>query len=78
MATSPTTEWLTPPELADELRLPVRTLYDWKLRGVGPPGVRIGRHLRYDRRAVDAWLNDQIASQQRAIVTTLLERKPVG
>jgi len=59
-------EWLTPTELAGELKIPLRTLYDWRLRGVGPVGVRFGRHLRYERRVVDAWTALQAASQRHS------------
>lgn len=36
--------------------MPVGTLYGWRHRGEGPPGYRVGRHVRYRRSAVDAWL----------------------
>lgn len=29
------------------LGVPVKTLYQWRYKGVGPAGVRVGRHLRY-------------------------------
>ncbi|HEX5289806.1 MAG TPA: helix-turn-helix domain-containing protein [Streptosporangiaceae bacterium] len=58
----PATEWLTPQDLAAELKVPVQTLYMWRTKSVGPRGHRIGRHLRYRRRDIEAWL-DQQASQ---------------
>jgi hypothetical protein len=51
--------WLTPDELADELRLPVGTIYGWRYRGLGPVGHRIGRHVRYHRNDVDSWIDTQ-------------------
>ena len=38
---------LSPEDVADYLGLPVKTLYQWRYKGVGPPGLRIGRHVRY-------------------------------
>jgi len=29
------------------LGVPVQTLYSWRGQGVGPPGRRVGRRLRY-------------------------------
>jgi predicted DNA-binding transcriptional regulator AlpA len=42
------------------LGVPVKTLYQWKWRGEGPPVRKIGRYLRYDPTAVKAWV-DQAA-----------------
>jgi excisionase family DNA binding protein len=47
---------LTPAELAKFLGVPIGTLYGWKYRRVGPPALRIGRHLRYRSQDVEAWL----------------------
>lgn len=58
---NPVHEFETPEEVADRLRVPIRTLYDWRLRGVGPPALRIGKRLRYRRSDVDAWLAEQVA-----------------
>ncbi|MEJ2864556.1 helix-turn-helix domain-containing protein [Actinomycetospora flava] len=37
------------------LGIPVKTLYQWKWRGEGPPVRKIGRHLRYAPDQVRAW-----------------------
>jgi excisionase family DNA binding protein len=42
------------------LGVPVKTLYQWKWRGEGPPVRKIGRHLRYDPAKLLAWV-DQAA-----------------
>jgi excisionase family DNA binding protein len=42
-------------EVAAYLRVPVKTLYQWKWRGEGPPVRKVGRHLRYDPAAVQRW-----------------------
>jgi excisionase family DNA binding protein len=47
----------TVPELARFLGVPVATVYKWRTTGDGPPGLRIGRHLRYREREVLAWLD---------------------
>ena len=50
---------LTLPEVAELLGIPVATLYLWRHRGEGPSGYRIGRHVRYRRSSVEAWLETQ-------------------
>jgi excisionase family DNA binding protein len=51
---------LTPQEVADLLRIPVRSLYVQRSAGrPTPPGVKIGRHLRYRLADVEAWVEDQ-------------------
>ena len=47
-------------ELSDYLRVPVKTLYDWRHRGLGPPGLRVGRHVRYRQADVDVWLESRL------------------
>lgn len=52
-----TTEALwTVHEAAAYLRIPIKTLYQWKWRGEGPPAYKAGRHLRYVPDEVRAWL----------------------
>lgn len=46
-------------DLSEMLGVPVNTLYGWRVRGEGPPGYRVGRHVRYRRSAVEAWLETQ-------------------
>ncbi|MGW2092073.1 helix-turn-helix domain-containing protein [Promicromonospora sukumoe] len=54
---------LTPDEVADMLRIPVRSLYVQRSAGrPTPPGVKIGRHLRYRLTDVEAWLDEQFGS----------------
>jgi predicted DNA-binding transcriptional regulator AlpA len=57
--------YLTPSDLARILGVPVQTLYQWRYRGQGPPGFKVGRHLRYDPVAVRHWV-DQQADHERA------------
>lgn len=50
---------MTVKDLADKLVVPVATIYQWRCRGSGPQGIRVGRHLRYRPEDVEAWLDDQ-------------------
>jgi excisionase family DNA binding protein len=51
-------------ELADYLGVPIKTIYEWRYLGVGPPGYRIGRHVRYRLTDVERWLETK-RDQQR-------------
>ena len=51
---------LTPQELAKYLEVPCATIYAWRHRQQGPPGFRVGRHLRFRWRDVERWINDRI------------------
>lgn len=50
---------MSPAQLAEYLAVPVTSLYQWRVHGVGPRGIRVGRHVRYRRSDVEAWLNAQ-------------------
>lgn len=50
-------QYLTPEDLVILLRLPsVETVYQWRRKGVGPRGFRVGRHLRFDPEDVQTWV----------------------
>jgi excisionase family DNA binding protein len=51
---------LTVEELADYLGVPFATIYAWRYRGEGPPGFRVGRHIRYRPTDVEAWIEHQL------------------
>lgn len=51
---------LTPRQLADYLNVPLSTLYSWRYHDNGPPGLRVGKHLRYRWADVQKWVQDQI------------------
>lgn len=57
--TTTTDPWLTIEEVAAELRLERRSLYDWRVRKVGPPAVKVGRRLLYRRSELERWLAAQ-------------------
>lgn len=46
-------------EVARALNVPVRTVYSWRSSGHGPTGFRVGRHLRFRQRDVEAWIEQQ-------------------
>jgi excisionase family DNA binding protein len=49
----------SPAELAEHLNVPVGTVYQWRYRGMGPRGIKVGRHVRYRESDVEAWLEAQ-------------------
>ncbi|MEU5326127.1 helix-turn-helix transcriptional regulator [Streptomyces parvus] len=53
--------YLTPEVIAALLTVPIETVYHWRKRRTGPPGFRIGRHIRYDPAAVRDWITEQAA-----------------
>ena len=54
-------ETLHDPEwLAEYLGIPLATVYQMNSRGNGPRRIRVGRHVRYRRADVDAWLDGRV------------------
>lgn len=51
---------LTAKDLADYLGVPITTVYAWRHRGNGPPGLRVGRHLRFRVGDVAQWVAKRI------------------
>lgn len=47
---------MTTEELASYPQLSPRTVEDWRLHGVGPSYVRIGKRIRYRPEAIEEWL----------------------
>lgn len=50
---------MTPTELAAILSVPLGTIYAWSSAGKGPTPIKIGRHIRYRVRDVEAFLDEQ-------------------
>jgi excisionase family DNA binding protein len=50
-------------EVAQILGVPVKTLYQWRHKGVGPVGLRVGRHLRYRAADVSEWIDRRAAEE---------------
>jgi excisionase family DNA binding protein len=50
---------LSPEELAALLGVPLPTIYRWRSCHAGPPGFRVGRHVRYRLEDVHEWLESR-------------------
>jgi excisionase family DNA binding protein len=54
--------YLTPEDIASLLSVPLETVYQWRKKRTGPPGFRVGKHLRYDPAAVHHWIAERMAA----------------
>jgi hypothetical protein len=65
-----------PEELAAFLRIPEKTLRDWRLKHYGPPFSKLGKHVRYDPAAVRAWVDAASGVDDREVsaIPTMRER----
>ncbi|SFN54135.1 helix-turn-helix transcriptional regulator [Mycetocola miduiensis] len=52
-------DYITVDELAEYLQLSKETIYHWRLEGTGPKATKLGKHLRYSRANVEAWLKSR-------------------
>lgn len=59
-------EWIGIDALAQELGVPVRTVYAWRAKGTGPRGATFGRHVRFRRADVDAWIAGRLDERPAA------------
>jgi excisionase family DNA binding protein len=50
---------LTPKEAADLLRVSMSWLAKARMRGDGPPYIRIGRSIRYSEAALHQWMKSR-------------------
>ncbi|MET4643683.1 excisionase family DNA binding protein [Streptomyces atratus] len=57
--------YLTPDDIAEIFGVPLETVYQWRKRRTGPPGFRIGKHVRYDPAEVQTYVR-QCKSADRA------------
>lgn len=51
---------ITTEELAAYLEIPLATIYQWRFKGLAPPAVRLGKHLRFRWEDVQAWLAKRV------------------
>ena len=58
--------WVSIGDLADELNVPVTTVYQWRSRGHGPRGAKFGRHVRFRRSDIDAWITQRLDPTESA------------
>lgn len=64
MAASQPPRFATTQEVAEYLRVPVETLYNWRHRGKGPPAIRYGRGLRYQWKDVQDFVDTVIRNEK--------------
>ena len=57
--TDPVKEWLSIKDLAEWLQVSSHTIYKWRCINTGPVGHRIGRHIRFRREDVEAWVGQR-------------------
>ncbi|GAA3044559.1 helix-turn-helix transcriptional regulator [Actinokineospora globicatena] len=48
-----------PKQLAEYLGIPVTTVYQWRTKEYGPPGHRVGKHVRFLPEDVYTWVKAQ-------------------
>jgi predicted DNA-binding transcriptional regulator AlpA len=58
--------YLTPDDIAEMFGVPLETVYQWRRKRTGPPGFRIGKHLRYDPADVRAYVVQRKSACQGA------------
>jgi predicted DNA-binding transcriptional regulator AlpA len=49
-------------QAADFLNLSIRTLQSWRVKGSGPKFIRAGRAVRYRRRDLLEWMDENTAA----------------
>jgi excisionase family DNA binding protein len=57
---------LTIQQLAERLTVSVGCIRAWRIRGEGPPAIRVGTALRWDAAEVDAWIDARRESRLEA------------
>jgi len=57
---------LTEREAAVQLNLSVRTLQQWRVRGIGPAYIKLGRAVRYNATTLETWVADQVRTNTAA------------
>ncbi|MFE4717055.1 helix-turn-helix domain-containing protein [Streptomyces sp. NPDC056453] len=51
--------YLTPDDIAEMFEVPKETVYQWRKKRTGPPGFRVGKHIRYDPADVRAYVTER-------------------
>ncbi|MFF1901407.1 helix-turn-helix domain-containing protein [Streptomyces sp. NPDC058206] len=52
--------YLTPDDIAEIFEVPKETVYQWRKKRTGPPGFRIGKHIRYDPAVVHRYVTERM------------------
>ncbi|MEX0796560.1 MAG: helix-turn-helix domain-containing protein [Acidimicrobiia bacterium] len=50
-------------DLAVYLDVPVATIYAWRYHRRGPPGLKVGRYVRYRLSDVDRWIDERVLDE---------------
>ncbi|MGW5782114.1 helix-turn-helix domain-containing protein [Streptomyces sp. NPDC003863] len=58
--------YLTPDDIAELFGVPLETVYQWRRKRTGPPGFRVGKHVRYDPAAVQKRTRERMAADLAA------------
>ncbi|MBL1117121.1 helix-turn-helix domain-containing protein [Streptomyces sp. 110] len=58
--------YLTPDDIAEMFEVSKETVYAWRKKRIGPPGFRVGKHVRYDPAAVKRWQDTRTAAEEAA------------
>ncbi|MFG2131513.1 helix-turn-helix domain-containing protein [Streptomyces sp. NPDC048751] len=58
--------YLKPDDIAVIFEVPKETVYQWRKKRIGPPGFRIGKHLRYDPADVRAYVDQRKHAESAA------------
>ncbi|MFJ8724507.1 helix-turn-helix domain-containing protein [Streptomyces sp. NPDC093269] len=58
--------YLTPADIAEIFEVPKETVYQWRRKRIGPPGFRVGKHVRYDPADVRAYVTRRKAADVAA------------
>jgi helix-turn-helix protein len=58
-------EFLSNEDLAARYEVPIKTVRKWRYEGTGPPGFRVGRHVRYREVDVRRWEETKISAEAR-------------
>ncbi len=57
---------MSPEQVAEEFGVSLATVYKWRSQRTGPPGFRVGRHVRYRQSDIDAWLDSHAVGPRPA------------
>ena len=60
-------EFLTINDLCELLSVTPKTVASWRYRGVGPASFKAGKHVRYKRSDVEAWIEESRTESTQAV-----------
>ncbi|MBA3737333.1 MAG: helix-turn-helix domain-containing protein [Actinobacteria bacterium] len=68
MVNATESRFISTEDLAEEFGVPVATVRRWRYMGDGPSGIKLGRHVRYERSEVERWLAERHAAEREKVV----------